>query len=378
MDLQCERFEFCPEVVAKACRMGLRIKEVPISYHPRTAHEGKKIRLRDGISALRTLWRWRKWTPATAPAPDTKREVLVPVSPKAASAVAGGFTLVELLVVMGIIALLIALLMPAIVRSQQNADRVACLARLRAIGQAANSHAHDHLNHLPICGWHYASDPSDTSMAHLATPEGLHDTAEKNFIYYTDSGLKRPVPVTAALAIYLQLPVDLGSREGLIASLDGDQMKAMFRCPALSAKQDLSGLTQRDNDDKWTAPPEFSSYGFNEAALGLRSMKATHGNEPPIANLARIRQSSTVMFAMDGFPRNQDTDNWLTVFDRTPDDTLYDFQQNILTGGWGKQIFDHQRHQGTINVLFLDGHAENISMAPNSLKTVGVSKGIYR
>jgi apolipoprotein N-acyltransferase len=61
MDLQCERFEFCPEVTAKACRLGLRIKEVPIRYNPRTIAEGKKIRLRDGIQALLTLWKYRKW-----------------------------------------------------------------------------------------------------------------------------------------------------------------------------------------------------------------------------------------------------------------------------------------------------------------------------
>ncbi len=61
MDLRCERFEFCSEVTAKACRMGLRILEVPVSYSPRTRREGKKIRWRDGVAALRSLWRWRQW-----------------------------------------------------------------------------------------------------------------------------------------------------------------------------------------------------------------------------------------------------------------------------------------------------------------------------
>ena len=32
MGLECERFEFCPEVTAKACRLGLKILEVPIHY----------------------------------------------------------------------------------------------------------------------------------------------------------------------------------------------------------------------------------------------------------------------------------------------------------------------------------------------------------
>ncbi len=68
MDLQCERFEFCPEVVAKASRMQLRMHEVPVEYHPRSASEGKKLRYRDGIQAVLTLWRWRNWNPAKASA----------------------------------------------------------------------------------------------------------------------------------------------------------------------------------------------------------------------------------------------------------------------------------------------------------------------
>jgi dolichol-phosphate mannosyltransferase len=62
MRLECERFEFCPEVTAKLCRLGIAIHEVPISYFPRGTSAGKKIRWRDGIQAMRTLWRWRKWT----------------------------------------------------------------------------------------------------------------------------------------------------------------------------------------------------------------------------------------------------------------------------------------------------------------------------
>ena len=59
--LECQRFEFCPEVTAKALRRGHKIVEVPIHYHPRTHAEGKKIRWTDGISAIWTLLRYRFW-----------------------------------------------------------------------------------------------------------------------------------------------------------------------------------------------------------------------------------------------------------------------------------------------------------------------------
>ncbi len=57
--LECRRFEFCPEVTAKARRLGYRIAEVPIGYNARGIAEGKKIRARDGFEALWTLVRYR-------------------------------------------------------------------------------------------------------------------------------------------------------------------------------------------------------------------------------------------------------------------------------------------------------------------------------
>lgn len=62
MELQCIRFEFCPEVTAKAIRMGATIAERPISYTARSKKEGKKIRWTDAPDAFFTLWRYRNWT----------------------------------------------------------------------------------------------------------------------------------------------------------------------------------------------------------------------------------------------------------------------------------------------------------------------------
>lgn len=59
VDLQCVRFEFCPEVTAKLRRLGYRIYEQPVSYNARGIADGKKIRARDGFEALWTLFRYR-------------------------------------------------------------------------------------------------------------------------------------------------------------------------------------------------------------------------------------------------------------------------------------------------------------------------------
>ena len=57
--LERDGFDFCPEVTAKICRLGKEIREVPIAYHPRSATQGKKLRLSDGLAAVLTLLRYR-------------------------------------------------------------------------------------------------------------------------------------------------------------------------------------------------------------------------------------------------------------------------------------------------------------------------------
>ena len=59
LDLRCTGFEFCPEATAKLLRRGIKIVEVPISYHPRSIEEGKKIRWHDGLVHLWTLLKLR-------------------------------------------------------------------------------------------------------------------------------------------------------------------------------------------------------------------------------------------------------------------------------------------------------------------------------
>jgi len=59
MKLRCERFEFCPEVTAKALMMGYRIHEVPVTFFARTHAEGKKIGWRDFFVAVSTLVKCR-------------------------------------------------------------------------------------------------------------------------------------------------------------------------------------------------------------------------------------------------------------------------------------------------------------------------------
>jgi len=61
----------------------------------------------------------------------------------------GAFTLVELLVVIGIIALLISILMPALSKAREQANAVKCMSNQRNLGNALVLFTQEHQGFLP-------------------------------------------------------------------------------------------------------------------------------------------------------------------------------------------------------------------------------------
>lgn len=93
-----------------------------------------------------------------------------------------GFTLVELLVVIGIIALLIGILLPALSRAKDQAATVKCLSNLRQLGQAQQLYAADNQGRTVPAGYLI-----------IPQPNGNGNTEENYATIYVNAGyLKAP------------------------------------------------------------------------------------------------------------------------------------------------------------------------------------------
>jgi prepilin-type processing-associated H-X9-DG protein/prepilin-type N-terminal cleavage/methylation domain-containing protein len=90
-----------------------------------------------------------------------------------------GFTLVELLVVIGIIALLIAILMPALTRARQAATLVRCQSNLRQIGQAVLIYASRNGDFVPWGTWANQRGVTVAGGVTNSYAERIHETLSR-------------------------------------------------------------------------------------------------------------------------------------------------------------------------------------------------------
>jgi prepilin-type N-terminal cleavage/methylation domain-containing protein/prepilin-type processing-associated H-X9-DG protein len=289
-----------------------------------------------------------------------------------------GFTLVELLVVIGIIALLIAILMPALSAARRQAAMLVCASNQRQIVAASLMHAHEHKGFLQIAG--SLDGPPQQIFQDL--PAALNDPEQQRYTYVPwglGASTRFPVPYHAAVARYCGCSVPMNS------ALDVDNwlnlptvLKRIFSCPAsnridLTPPQGQGMLLVLKNTYGWSTNGD---YVLNEGLVGF------DGNDPTRrlrGQLSKVRSATTTVLIADGQPRPEpavtwgsDPGGWVLWTPTDPNGvvTLADAwldRTRSTTRTLSKDNFDPYRHKGRMNVAFIDGHVEALQMNERDL-----------
>lgn len=288
-----------------------------------------------------------------------------------------GFTLVELLVVIGIIALLLSILLPALGRAREVAKSLKCEANLRTIGQMLAMHANEHKQFMPLAGAQFGGNSYATD-----TPANLNDGTMMRYDYYYDSPAygSRPLPMSGALASYFGQNIRTDSYSDARTDIAQGVLQSAFTCPSdpIVDNENISlyGLLLKDANGI-TNLGGYTSYFTNSEVFGFCPCN-NGANNAGIINHSRAAgfipwlgtNSTQVMLMSDGLMPTSGGGTFEFWAHLNPT-TLADVFNNPTGNCSGPGGFDLLRHRGRINVLFLDGHVENLAI----LNTGGTTTG---
>ena len=247
----------------------------------------------------------------------------------------------ELLVVIGIIAVLIGILLPSLNRARAEGQAVKCAAQLQQIGGAMGIYLSQNKGHLPrwVNGTVW-QDPLDSSKMIDAN----HVEAYWGVMY----------------AIVGNFPKQSFNCPSALDGESGDRIpKISFQEGSIYTSYALNCYGGQNGGVRGTDAFRLSTFGDAQEIALFRRFGATttwHGR-----NIARMRFSSKTIFANDGYESVTDGNG----------DTFNDWYQHVTPD----RTYEYLRHNKRANVLFCDGHVERMDRDELSQERLYTGRG---